>query len=89
MPYLLSSKAWKELKWWEINAENLNGLPKDGGYKTTSSSDPRGRFGFRMGNNVERNGDERILDRNRKRNIDQHEGTTDDSIRSSAPRKKI
>ncbi|KAG1474717.1 hypothetical protein G6F56_000185 [Rhizopus delemar] len=62
---------------------------KDGGYKTTSSSDPRGRFGFRMGNNVERSGDERILDRNRKRNIDQHEGTTDDSIRSSAPRKKI
>ncbi|KAG1466194.1 hypothetical protein G6F56_004735 [Rhizopus delemar] len=27
MPYHLSSKAWKELKWWEINAENLNGPP--------------------------------------------------------------
>ncbi|KAG1454318.1 hypothetical protein G6F56_007347 [Rhizopus delemar] len=27
MPYNLSSKTWNELKWWEINAENLNGLP--------------------------------------------------------------
>ncbi|KAG1470628.1 hypothetical protein G6F56_002570 [Rhizopus delemar] len=62
---------------------------KDGGYKTTSSSDPCGRFGFKMGNNVERSGDEWILDRNRKRNIDRREETTDDSIRSSAPRKKI